>query len=183
MNDWLLAILAPVATAVVIAAGLGGWKLITLLLQIHHQVYPNKGGSLFDKVSGIDRTVRTHDARFKAYQDADGVATFYADGKGRVVWTSTGLEDLFGQAKTPITLLVFGLFDFVVDDERGSIRRRWESCFADERPFDCNCEVRVPTDGKGASELIWVRVAAQHVGTDEYSGYVRTIDTPKPASV
>lgn len=167
-HDFLAQALAPVATTVLLALCAFGVKIYRMLAQILHQLFPNGGGSLFDKVTGIENAVNTHDAKFKAYQDADRVQTFEADQAGRITWTNTGIEKLF--KRSPDEMQGFDWLNGVEPSEQESVGRRYKEAIADRRGFDCNLLLR---DGT------WVHMVANPIGFGKsacYAGHCRPID-------
>jgi PAS domain-containing protein len=112
--------------------------------QVHHQVFPNSGGSMNDKVTRVlesahrtETSVNLLRGTMRAHQDADLTqARFEASSDGRFAWVShaflrwcnRGIEQVTG----------YGWINCIAHADRDRVREEWEAAIREEREFSAH---------------------------------------------
>lgn len=104
------------------------------LEQVHHQVFPNGGGSMSDMLTRVDRNIAVLQGTMRAHQDADLTqARFEADADGHFTWASHALLRWCNRGIDQV--VGFGWINCIAMADRDRVREEWEAALEERREF------------------------------------------------
>lgn len=124
----------------------------TSIGQVHHQVFPNGGGSLSDKLTKVLATTERTEhslgllrSTMRAHQDADLTqARVEINPDGSFAWVSYAMQRWTGRSPQQVT--GFGWINSVAHGDRERVRSELQSALREGREFNCRFGV-IDTSG------------------------------------
>jgi PAS domain-containing protein len=130
---------------------------------MHHELHPNGGSSVNDKVTRIEGSVRVMVENIQDLKDGQrgamdilGAATWESDGNGRVTFVSGAMCVMLGCAQSDI--MDFSWRSRLIHADRERICNAWDNSVKHAGDFDEICTFR-----KSNGKLVRVRMEAVHI--------------------
>ena len=145
------------AIGAVIGTGYSAWRYIIKPLKgtwhrvektcdlVQHELSPNGGDSIKDRISRIDLRLMICEARTRAAMQLSGIAHWESDEEGQCIYASPELCRLSGYLAEQIK--GYGWINMIPEEQRAEVKEEWDRCVEDEREFSMDYSYIHPEKG------------------------------------